>query len=64
MTLSDVFSTDYGFDIGAGGLAYIGLGVGFMTASLFAAKFGSEMYNRVSVAITVIPNPFSHYIGK
>jgi hypothetical protein len=58
MTLADVFSTDYGFNIGAGGLAYLGLGVGFTAASLFGAKFGSEMYKRVSVAVIVIPNFF------
>ena len=58
MTLVDVFSTDYGFDIGAGGLAYLGLGVGFLIASLFGAKVGSEMYNKVSLAVTVIPNLF------
>ena len=60
MTLADVFSTDYGFDIGAGGLAYVGLGVGFIAASLFGAKFGSESYRRVSAAtvvlVTIIPN--------
>ena len=64
MIVTDVFSTDYGFDIGAGGLAYLGLGVGFMIASLFGAKFGSEMYQRVSVAVTVISNLFSYYISQ
>jgi len=58
MTLADIFSTVYGFDTGAGGLAYLGLGVGFLVASLFGAKFGSGMYKKVSVAVTVIPNPF------
>lgn len=58
MTLADVFSMDYGFDIGAGGLAYLGLGVGFVAATLFGAKFGSEMYKRASVAVTVILNLF------
>ena len=58
MTLADVFSTDYGFNIGAGGLAYLGLGVGFMAASLFGAKFGGEVYKQVSVAVTIISNFF------
>jgi hypothetical protein len=58
MTLADVFSTDYGFNIGTGGLAYLGLGVGFILASPFGAKFGSEIYNKVSLAVTVIPKPF------
>ena len=48
MTLADVFSTVYGFDIGAGGFAYVGLGVGFIAASLFGAKFGNEIYKKVS----------------
>jgi hypothetical protein len=58
MTLVEVFSTDYGFNIGAGGLAYLGLGVGFLIASLVGAKAGSEIYNKVSLAVTVIPNLF------
>lgn len=56
MMAVDVFSTDYGFNTGAGGLAYLGLGVGFILASLFGAKFGSEMYGRVGVAFTPSPN--------
>ena len=55
MTPVDVFSKDYGFNIGAGGLAYIGLGVGFVIASLFGAKFGSEVYRRVSMALWQLP---------
>lgn len=47
-TFPDVFSTDYGFNTGAGGLAYLGLGVGFIIASLFGAKFGSETYRRLA----------------
>lgn len=62
MTLADVFSTNYGFDIEAGGLAYIGLGVGFISATLFGAKFGSEIYRRVSVGSHRHPQHFSHCI--
>ena len=47
MTLADVFSTDYGFNVEAGGLAYLGLGFGFLAATLFGAKFGGEIYNKV-----------------
>ena len=61
MTLADVFSTDYGFNIETGGLAYLGLGVGFMAASLFGAKFGSEIYIKVSAAVTAPPTFFSLY---
>ena len=51
MTFVDVFSKDYGFSIGVGGLAYIGLGVGFLMASLFGAKVASAIYGKVSVAV-------------
>ena len=44
----DVFSTIYGFKTGPGGLAYIGLGVGFIAASFFGAKTAAEMYKYVS----------------
>jgi hypothetical protein len=60
MTLSVVFSKVYGFDIKAGGLAYIGLGIGLMSATLFGAKFGSEVYRRVSVWKSSHQPFFSH----
>jgi hypothetical protein len=56
--LAAVFSTDYGFNTGAGGLAYLGLGVGFLIAALFGAKFGSETYRRVSVERLSTPTLF------
>ena len=62
MTLADVFSTVYGFNTGIGGLAYLGLGVGFVAASIFGAKFGSETYRIVSVTVIVIPNLSSFLI--
>ncbi|KAI0638314.1 multidrug resistance protein 4 [Trametes polyzona] len=40
----DVFTGIYGFSIGTGGLAYIGLGVGFFLATLFGAYFADEVY--------------------
>ncbi|KAJ7074033.1 major facilitator superfamily domain-containing protein [Mycena amicta] len=43
-TFSTLFSEVYGFDMGTGGLTYIGLGVGFFLATLFSAKWGNEMY--------------------
>ncbi|KAI9056554.1 multidrug resistance protein 4 [Trametes sanguinea] len=40
----DIFTGIYGFSIGVGGLAYIGLGVGFFTATLFGAYFADQVY--------------------
>ncbi|KAI0832553.1 multidrug resistance protein 4 [Trametes gibbosa] len=40
----DVFTGIYGFSIGIGGLAYIGLGVGFFLATLFGAYFADQVY--------------------
>lgn len=34
--------------MGTGGLAYIGLGLGFFSATLFGASFADEVYLRVS----------------
>ncbi|KAI0352812.1 multidrug resistance protein 4 [Trametes cingulata] len=43
----DVFTGIYGFSIGTGGLAYIGLGVGFFSATLFGAYFADQVYARL-----------------
>ncbi|KAL1944281.1 hypothetical protein VTO73DRAFT_3466 [Trametes versicolor] len=40
----EVFTGIYGFSIGTGGLAYIGLGVGFFLATLFGAYFADQVY--------------------
>ena len=44
----DVFSTTYGFKTGPGGLAYIGLGIGFISATFFGAKTANDIYKYVS----------------
>jgi len=49
MGLAETFNSTYGFNTGVGGLAYLGLGVGFMAATLFGAKFGDEVYKKVGV---------------
>ncbi|KAG6868528.1 hypothetical protein C0993_001416 [Termitomyces sp. T159_Od127] len=41
---TDVFHDTYGFGPGIGGLAYIGLGVGFFLATLFGAKTADQVY--------------------
>ncbi|KAG1817711.1 multidrug resistance protein 4 [Suillus subaureus] len=43
-TFPTLFSEVYHFDIGIGGLAYIGLGVGFISAAIFGAKLSNKIY--------------------
>ncbi|KAF4618567.1 hypothetical protein D9613_010177 [Agrocybe pediades] len=43
-TFPVLFSETYGFSTGIGGLAYLGLGVGFMFATLFGAKSADQIY--------------------
>jgi predicted MFS family arabinose efflux permease len=47
-TFPELFSSIYHFSIGAGGLAYIPLGTGFLTATLFGAKISDKIYNRLA----------------
>lgn len=48
-TFPDLFSNIYHFGTGVGGLAYIGLGVGFFGASLFGAKISDKIYSTVRI---------------
>ncbi|KAH7924032.1 MFS general substrate transporter [Leucogyrophana mollusca] len=43
-TFPDLFSEVYHFSIGMGGLAYIGLGLGFLLATIFGAKISDQIY--------------------
>ncbi|KAG1753909.1 major facilitator superfamily domain-containing protein [Suillus paluster] len=43
-TFPDLFSKVYHFSIGIGGLAYLGIGFGFLTATLFGAKLSDKIY--------------------
>lgn len=47
-TFEDLFHGTYGFSTGIGGLAYLGLGVGFFAATMFGAKFSDQVYKHVS----------------
>ncbi|KAG2131634.1 hypothetical protein DEU56DRAFT_813579, partial [Suillus clintonianus] len=40
----DLFSTVYHFSIGIGGLPYIGIGVGLLSATIFGAKICDKAY--------------------
>ncbi|KAF9450283.1 multidrug resistance protein 4 [Macrolepiota fuliginosa MF-IS2] len=43
-TFAAFFAKTYGFGAGVGGLAYLGLGVGFFLATVFGAKFADQIY--------------------
>nr|GAT59330.1 predicted protein [Mycena chlorophos] len=45
---SSLFIDEYGFDTGTSGLTYIGLGVGFLLATVFSAKWGNDIYLKLS----------------
>lgn len=47
-TFAEFFATTYGFKSGVGGLAYLGLGVGFMAATIVGAKFADQVYHYLS----------------
>lgn len=43
----DLFKTNYGFKAGVGGLAYLGLGIGFVLSAILGAKFANQVYLKV-----------------
>jgi len=43
------FNTTYGFTPGIGGLVYLGLGIGFFSATIFGAKFADGIYKKVRI---------------
>jgi hypothetical protein len=47
-TFASLFSTIYGFEAGPGGLAYIGLGLGFLAATVFGAKTADQVYKHLA----------------
>lgn len=47
--LTDIFSEKYHFSTGIGGLAYLGMGVGFLVATLFGVQFADRVYKHVSI---------------
>ncbi|KAG6916739.1 hypothetical protein DXG01_005559 [Tephrocybe rancida] len=47
-TFAHVFRTIYGFGEGIGGLAYIGLGLGFFLAAIFGAKTADQVYQHLA----------------
>jgi multidrug resistance protein len=47
-TFAELFSTTYGFKPGTVGLTYVGVGVGFLLASLFGAKTADQIYKHLA----------------
>ena len=45
---ADLFGNVYGFSPGIAGLCYIGLGIGFFSATFFGASYADKMYSHVS----------------
>jgi len=45
--VSDLYINTYGFGTGLAGLANIGLGLGFLAATLFSARFADQVYHWV-----------------
>ncbi|OCH93097.1 multidrug resistance protein 4 [Obba rivulosa] len=47
-TFPTLFIGVYGFSVGASGLAYIGLGIGFALSTIFGASFADKVYRSLS----------------
>jgi len=47
-TFPHLFSDIYHFSTGVGGLAYIGLGIGFISATVFGAKISDKIYTTLA----------------
>ena len=47
-----LFTIDYGFGIGVSGLAYIGLGPGFVLATVVGASVADSIYHKVCLLTT------------
>ena len=65
----EFFQTTYGLSPGAGGLAYLGLGVGFLLATVSGAKLTDHVYRHVSLDLpqfaSSIADLFQHLkLGK
>lgn len=52
----EFFQTTYGFGPGIGGLAYTGLGLGFVLATIFGAKWADQVYKYVRFSLSKLGN--------
>ncbi|TFY57136.1 hypothetical protein EVJ58_g7205 [Rhodofomes roseus] len=48
-TFPDLFTEVYGFSVGVSGLAYIGLGLGFMSATVVGASVADTIYHKLAI---------------
>ena len=46
----EFFSKTYHFSPGVDGLAYLGLGIGFIIAMIFGARFADQIYKDVNIS--------------
>ncbi|KAH6917753.1 multidrug resistance protein 4 [Coprinopsis sp. MPI-PUGE-AT-0042] len=56
-TFAELFATTYGFKAGVGGLAYLGLGVGFVLSAIAGAKFANQVYLKLASKNGGVGNP-------
>lgn len=47
-TFAELFHNTYGFSAGTGGLAYLGLGIGFLVSTIFGAKWADAAYKHLA----------------
>lgn len=57
MNFTGLFIDVYGFTVGSSGLAYLGLGVGFILSTVIAAWGGNLIYTRVRSLAPPYPLP-------
>lgn len=53
----ELFAVTYGFKPGPSGLAYLGLGMGFLISTVFGGQVGDRIYQTVSTA-SLLVDPF------
>ncbi|KAG2108330.1 hypothetical protein BD769DRAFT_1500101 [Suillus cothurnatus] len=62
-TFPNLFSEVYHFSIGINGLTYIGLGFGFISATIFGVKLSGKIYIYVRQACLLIWPPSLKHIS-
>ncbi|KAN0097326.1 Major facilitator superfamily domain containing protein [Tylopilus felleus] len=48
-TFPGLFASNYHFSVGMSGLAYLGLGLGFLVATVFGARISDQIYHRLAM---------------
>lgn len=60
---TEFFKTTYGFGPGVGGLAYTGLGLGFVLATIFGAKWADQVYKYVRFSFNILRDRLTDLIS-